>query len=80
MASSGVVPNEVNYATCPELNPFPVFRYGSGKGDKHTGRLAFLEIGLLHPLDTEGSATGAPSLQMWRACQTLLVSIGVGGL
>jgi hypothetical protein len=28
--------------------------------------LACLEIGLLHPFDTEGAATRAPSLQMWR--------------
>jgi hypothetical protein len=28
--------------------------------------IAFLEIGLLHPFDTDGPATRAPSLQMWR--------------
>ena len=28
--------------------------------------IAFLEIGLLHPFDTKGVATRAPSLQMWR--------------
>ena len=28
--------------------------------------IAFLEIGLLHPFDTDGVATRAPSLQMWR--------------
>src|SRR5262249_33025892 len=28
--------------------------------------IAFLEIGLLHPFDTDGAATRAPSLQMWR--------------
>ena len=35
----------------------------------HSKRLepiAFLEIGLLHPFDTDGPATRAPSLQMWR--------------
>jgi hypothetical protein len=52
-------------------------RYGSDKGDKARGRhclfcskrlepIAFLEIGLLHPFDTDGVATRAPSLQMWR--------------
>jgi hypothetical protein len=29
--------------------------------------LTFLEIGLLHPFDTKGPGTMAPSLEMWRA-------------
>src|SRR5262249_700931 len=28
--------------------------------------IPFLEIGLLHPFDTDGGATTAPSLQFWR--------------
>jgi hypothetical protein len=33
---------------------------------KRLERIAFLEIGLLHPFDSQEVATKAPSLQMWR--------------
>jgi hypothetical protein len=40
--------------------------YDRSFSSKRLEPIAFVEIGLLHPWDTDGAATRAPSLQMWR--------------